>query len=100
MKSKLLSIITGTVASTAVLVTGCDDNVKSPIQVQPYIWIYDTDRDGTPDRTVVGYRGGVAGAIPVIWERKPTQEEIDFYTGKTLNIDNMDFKFNRDFNSK
>ncbi len=50
--------------------------------IQPWITVYDINKDGNPDKTIVAMRGGPLGAYGVILERKPTQEEVDFYKQK------------------
>lgn len=47
--------------------------------IQPWITIYDDNKDGNPDKTIVAMRGGPFGAYGVIYERKPTQKEINKY---------------------
>ena len=50
---------------------------KTMPQVQPWIWIYDDNGDNIADRTVVGIVGGYLAKY--MYEREPTQEEIDWY---------------------
>jgi len=60
-------------------ITGNPYNMKTMPQIQPWVWLYDKNNDGEADKAMVGYRGGIMGAISVVNSREPTQEEIKWY---------------------
>jgi len=43
---------------------------KTMPRVQPCVWVYDTDKDGNPDKTIIGLK------------REPTKEEINWYNNQ------------------
>ncbi len=55
---------------------------KTMPSIQPWITVYDNDGDGEPDKTMVGILGGPAGQYKLIYDRKPTQKEINWYKNK------------------